>query len=90
MKNFKLGIVPNNNFTYKIKRIAITSGIILSLATTGCGAKKNKDGYYEKEVCATKIDYETIQTSLEELENIENIEYFIIDKNNNKSIEKDI
>ena len=90
MKNFKLGIVPNNNFTYKIKRIAITSGIILSLATTGCGAKKNKDGYYEKDVCATKIDYEIIETNLEELENIENIEYFIIDKNNNKSIEKDV
>ena len=48
MNNFKLGIIPNNHFTYKIKRFAVTSGIILTLLTTGCSTKKNKDGYYEK------------------------------------------
>ena len=48
MKNFKLGKLPNKNNIYKIKKIAITSGIILTL-TTGCGINKNKDWYYEKE-----------------------------------------
>ena len=90
MNNFKLGIIPNNHYTYKIKRLALTSGIILTLLTTGCSTRKNKDGYYEKDVCATKLDYEMIKTGLEELNNIENIEYFIIDKNNNKSIENDV
>lgn len=89
MKNFKLGKLPNKNNIYKIKKIAITSGIILTL-TTGCGINKNKDGYYEKEVCATKVDYETINTNLDEIKNLENIEYFIIDKNNNKAIENDV
>ena len=90
MNNFKLGIIPNNHFTYKIKRFAVTSGVVLTLLTTGCSTKKNEDGYYEKNVCATKLDYEKIQTNIEELGNIENVEYFIIDKNSNKSIEKDI